>query len=85
MNKHFLDLVVGDKVTCVDEYAGGTSYHELVINSIEDDEAYATDNNPTGRRYFGIDQDHVNEDGEFEPGDNEYITVIDEGNFVFCS
>lgn len=32
--KNFLDLKVGDKVVCLDEYSGGTSYHELVINEI---------------------------------------------------
>ena len=41
--KKFLDLKVGDKVVCLDEYSGGTSYHKLVINEIEDDSEYATE------------------------------------------
>ena len=43
--KNFFDLKVGDRVKCLDEYSGGTNYHELIIDSIEDDEAYATESN----------------------------------------
>lgn len=78
----FLDIKVGDTVLCLDEYLGGSSYHTLVIDSIEDDEEYATATNPLDRRYFGTDQDYVNEDGEFEAGDYKYLTVVDESNFV---
>lgn len=80
--KHFLDLKVGDRVLCLDEYSGGTSYHELIIDSMEDDPDYATESNPLGRRYFGTDQDYLDENGEFDAGDNEYLTVVDEATFV---
>lgn len=80
--KHFLDLEIGDKVLCLDEYSGGASYHILKINSVEDDAEYATETNPMGRRYFGTDQEYLNENGEFEDGDYEYLTIVDEGNFV---
>ena len=52
MSKHFLDLEIGDRVICLDEYSGGTSYHTLVIDSYEDDEEYATETNPLGRRFW---------------------------------
>lgn len=81
--KNFLDLKVGDKVVCLDEYSGGTSYHELVINEIEDDSEYATETNPTGRRYFGTDQAYLDENGNFDEGDNEYLTVVDEANYLY--
>lgn len=81
--KNFFDLKVGDRVICLDEYSGGTNYHELIIDSIEDDEAYATESNPSGRRYFGTDQDYINDNGEFEEGDNEYLTIVTEGNYLF--
>lgn len=81
--KNFFDLKVGDRVKCLDEYSGGTNYHELIIDSIEDDEAYATESNPSGRRYFGTDQDYINDNGEFEEGDNEYLTIVTEGNYVY--
>lgn len=81
--KNFLDLKVGDKVVCLDEYSGGTSYHELVINEIEDDSEYATETNPTGRRYFGTDQAYLDENGNFDEGDNEYLTIVDEGNYLY--
>lgn len=80
--RRFLDLKVGDRVMCLDEYSGGTSYHELIIDSIEDDSEYATESNPSGRRYFGTDQDYLDENGEFNEGDNEYLTVVEESNFV---
>ena len=80
--RDFLDLKVGDRVLCLDEYSGGTSYHELIIDSIEDDPDYATESNPLGRRYFGTDQDYLDENGEFYAGDNEYLTVVDEATFV---
>lgn len=82
MSKHFLDLEIGDRVICLDEYSGGASYHTLVIDSFEDDEEYATETNPLGRRFWGTDQDYINEDGEFEDGDNEYMTIVTESNFV---
>lgn len=85
MDKHFLDLEVGDKVICVDEYCGGTSYHTLVIDFFEDEEEYATESNPLGRRFWGTDQDYINEDGEFEEGDYEYLTIVTEGNFVMMA
>lgn len=81
--KHFLDLEIGDKVLCLDEYSGGASYHILKINSVDDDAAYATETNPMGRRYFGTDQEYLNKNGEFEEGDYEYLSVVDEGNFVY--
>lgn len=81
--KNFLDLKVGNRIKCLDEYSGGTSYHELIIDSIEDDEAYATESNPLGRRYFGTDQGYVNANGEFEEGDNEYLTIVTEANYLF--
>lgn len=81
--RHFLDLKVGDRVVCLDEYSGGASYHELVIDSVEDDDEYATESNPSGRRYFGTDQDYLDENGKFEEGDNEYLAVVTEGNFVY--
>lgn len=77
MSKHFLDLEIGDRVICLDEYSGGTSYHTLVIDSYEDDKEYATETNPLGRRFWGTDQDYLNEDG-----DNEYMTIVTESNFV---
>lgn len=82
MSKHFLDLEIGDRVICLDEYSGGASYHTLVIDSFEDDKEYATETNPLGRRFWGTDQDYLNEDGEFEDGDNEYMTIVTESNFV---
>ena len=82
MNKHFLDLEVGDKVICVDEYSGGNSYHTLMIDYFEDDKEYATESNPLGRRFWGTDLDYINDDGEFEEGDSEYLTIVTEGNFV---
>ena len=62
---------------------GGASYHELVIDDVEDDDEYATESNPSGRRYFGADQDYLDENGKFEEGDNEYLTVVTEGNFAY--
>ena len=80
--KDFLSLKVGDKVLCRDEYSHDNSCHILKIDSIEDDKEYATETNPTGRRYFGTDQNYLNKNGEFEDGDNEYLSVVDESNFV---
>ena len=82
MGKGFLDIKVGDKVVCYDEYSHDYTEHLLVIDSFEDDEEYATETNPLGRRFWGTDQDYLDEDGEFEDGDYEYITIVDEGNFV---
>lgn len=81
--KNFLDLKVGDRVKCLDEYSGGANYHELIIDSIENDKEYATESNSSGRRYFGTDQDYINANGEFEEGDNEYLTIVTEGNYLF--
>ena len=80
--KNYLNLKVGDKVLCLDEYSGGASYHILKINSVDDDAAYATETNPMGRRYFGTDQGYLNKNGAFEEGDYEYLSVVDEGTFV---
>jgi len=82
MSKHFLDLEIGDKVICLDEYSSGASYHTLKIDSVEDDKEYATETNPLGRRFFGTDQDYLNEEGIFEDGDYEYMTIVTESNFV---
>jgi len=82
MSRGFLDIKIGDKVVCYDEYSHDYIEHLLVIDSFEDDEEYATETNPLGRRFWGTDQDYINEDGEFEDGDDNYITIVDEGNFV---
>ena len=82
MSRGFLDIKIGDKVVCYDEYSHDYIEHLLVIDNFEDDEEYATETNPLGRRFWGTDQDYINEDGEFEDGDDNYITIVDEGNFV---
>lgn len=83
MSKGFLDIKIGDKVVCFDKYSHDYDEHILVIDSIEDDKEYSTETNPLGRRFFGTDQDYVDENGDFEDGDYNYLTVVDETNFVY--
>lgn len=83
MSKSFLNLKNNDIVVVCDEYAGGSSYHTVKINGSEDDKGYVTETNPRGRIYFCTDQEYVNDIGEFEEGDNEYISILTEGNFVY--
>lgn len=83
MSNKFLDICIGDTVLCYDEeQSHDFNEHTLVINDFTDEKEYATKTNPLGRRFFGIDQDYVNENGEFEEGDNEYLTVVNELNFL---
>lgn len=83
MSKSFFDLKISDVVVVCDEYSGGANYHTVKVDSVEDDKGYITETNPTGRIYFCTDQEYVNDDGEFEDGDDEYISIVTEGNFVY--
>ena len=83
MSYKFLDICIGDTVLCYDEeQSHDFNKHTLVINDFEDEKEYATKTNPLGRRFFGVDQDYVNENGEFEEGDYEYLTIVNELNFL---
>lgn len=82
MSKSFFDLKINDTIIVCDEYSGVANYHTVKINSVEDDKGYVTETNPTGRIYSCTDQEYVNDVGEFEAGDNEYISIVTEGNFV---
>lgn len=74
MQKKFLDIQVGDKVTVYDEYSHDYIQHVLRVDSIEYDEEYVTETNPKGMHCYGTDLE------EEEWGD-DYITQVTEGNF----
>ena len=76
----FTDIKVGDHVICYDEYSHDYDEHELVIKSIEYEPEYVTETNPKGMLCYGDDLSCMDETGEYWTDD--YITRVDEGNFV---
>ena len=55
MGKDFLEIKVGDVVTCYDEYSHDYEEHKMKVESIEEDAEYATETNPKGRVLYGED------------------------------
>lgn len=76
------DVKVGDIVICYDEYGHDYVEHEFRVDSIEHEPAYATEEDPTGTILYGTDLGYVDENGEFDEGDDEYIGSVHAGNFV---
>lgn len=74
--KTFLDIKVGDCVVCYDQYSHDYIEHILKIDSIEYDREYITDTNPKGKVCYGTDQTFPEDECE------DYLTVVDEENFV---
>ena len=78
----FKDIKVGDIVIVYNEYSHDYEEHKIKIDSIEYSKEYINKKyNPKGMRFYGIDlslwdseiQDYINDD---------YISVVTEGNFV---
>ena len=79
-NQTFFDIKAGDIVWASNEYSHDEEHHLLYVQEMEEDKEYATESNPTGRRYFGVDLDYWDDEiQDYE--DDDYITVVDEGNF----
>lgn len=78
VGKDFINIKVGDKVVCCDEYAHDYIEHKLRVTCMEIDEENITENNPAGVVFYGDDID------KDEWGD-DYLTRVTESNFVrFC-
>lgn len=75
MDKSFLEVNVGDVVTCYDEYSHDYIEHELKVTSIEENKEYATDSNSKGRVLYG-------EDLTYGDDDEMMICTVYESNFV---
>ena len=80
--KTFKDIKVGDIVIVYNEYSHDYEEHKIKIDSIEYSKEYINKKyNPKGMRFYGIYlslwdreiQDYINDD---------YISVVTEGNFV---
>lgn len=67
------DVKEGDIVICCDEYSHDYIEHEFRVTSIEEDEDYATEEDPKGIRLYGEDLDDDSD---------EYIGVVHIGNFL---
>lgn len=79
--KTFTELEIGDIVIVNDEY-GYSGHHHILIESVETDKENITETNPKGIKYYGKDLDWFNsETGDYE-NDDDYITNVDEANFV---
>ncbi len=75
MSKTFLEVNVGDTVFCYDEYTHDFIEHEIKVESIEEDEEYATDTNPKGRVLYG-------EDLTYGDNDDLMLCTVFESNFL---
>jgi len=75
MGKDFSEIKVGDVVTCYDEYTHDIIEHEIKVESIEEDEEYATETNPKGRVLYG-------EDLTYGDNDELMICTVFESNFL---
>ena len=73
--KSFLDVQVGDIVTCYDEYSHDYVEHEVKVTSIEEDKENATETNSRGRVLCGDDLTY-GDDEEF------MICTVYESNFI---
>jgi hypothetical protein len=77
----FLDVNVGDIVVIYDEYTHDLEWHEIKVEHIEYDKENATKTNPKGMKAYGKDLTYWNKELQ-DYDDNNYITVVTEGNFV---
>lgn len=75
MNKTFLDVSVGDVITCYDEYNHDYIEHKFKVTSIEEDKENATETNPKGRVLYGDDLTYGDDD-------ELMICTVYESNFV---
>ena len=81
MANDFINIKIGDRVIVFDEYSHDYTQHIILIESKEKDADFITKTNPEGIHFFGRDLDYWNEEEDDYEGD-DYITNVDEGNFV---
>jgi hypothetical protein len=77
MEKHFLDVTVGDIVVIYDENLHDYIEHRVKIASIEENKENATKTNPKGRVLYG-------EDLTFGDDDELMLGTVYESNFIRC-
>ena len=75
MGKDFLEIKVGDVVTCYDEYNHDYVEHKIKVTSIEENKEYITETNPKGKVLYGDDLTYGDDD-------ELMICTVYESNFV---